>query len=548
MTEMYKTDIIIQRGTAQKEKFMEISEFIKSGKAVIGIEFGSTRIKAVLVGEDNSPLASGFHDWQNSLDNGVWTYPLDEVKTGLQDCFGGLMKDVKDKFGVELASAAGFGISAMMHGYLAFDENRNLLVPFRTWRNTMTGEAAEKLTAELGFNIPQRWSIAHLYQAILNNESHISKIAHITTLAGYVHFLLTGENVLGAGDASGMFPLDEKGGYDAKMAARFDELTKGTAFDKPLLTVLPGIVKVGECAGTLTDEGAKLLDPTGVFGAGVPFCPPEGDAQTGMVATNSIVPKTGNVSAGTSIFAMIVLEKALAKVHREIDIVTTPDGDPVAMVHCNNCSTDLDAWVNMFGGLLKAAGCDMPKPKLYDTLYALAAEGEPDCGGIVSYNYYAGEEITGLTAGKPMIFRDPEAKFTIQNLMRSLVYSCYATLKLGMDILTKEENVKLERLYAHGGLFKTPVPSQNILSAALGADVTLMKSAGEGGAWGIALLAAYMTRVDKSQSLKDFLAEKVFKGAEGSTVSPDERDAAGVAAFMSAYKAGIAAEKAACGQ
>lgn len=524
---------------------MNNAELIKNGKAVIGIEFGSTRIKAVLVGEDNSPLASGFHDWQNSLDNGVWTYPLDEVKAGLQDCFGSLMKDVKDKFGVELTSAAGFGISAMMHGYLVFDANDKQLVPFRTWRNTMTGEAAEKLTAELGFNIPQRWSIAHLYQAILNKEEHVKDIAFLTTLAGYVHTLLTGKKVIGVGDASGIFPIDDKGGYDKKMAARFDELTKDTAFGKELLSVLPEIIAVGEEAGTLTEEGAKLLDPTGTFGAGVPFCPPEGDAQTGMVATNSIDPKTGNVSAGTSIFAMIVLEKALAKVHREIDIVTTPNGDPVAMVHCNNCSTDLDAWVNMFGGLLKAAGCDMPKGKLYDTLYALAAEGAPDCGGIVSYNYYAGEEITGLTEGRPMVFRDPATKFTIQNFMRSLVYSCYATLKLGMDILTGEEKVKLERLYAHGGLFKTPVPSQNILAAALGADVTLMKSAGEGGAWGIALLAAYMTRSDKAQSLKDFLADCVFKGAEGSTVSPDAADAKGVEAFMAAYKAGIPAERAA---
>ena len=522
---------------------MNNAELIKSGKAVVGIEFGSTRIKAVLVGEDNSPLASGFHDWQNSLDNGVWTYPLEEVKAGLQDCFATLMKDVKEKFGVELTSAAGFGLSAMMHGYLAFNDKDELLVPFRTWRNTMTGEAAEKLTAELGFNIPQRWSIAHLYQAILNKEPHVKDVAFITTLAGYVHMLLTGKKVIGVGDASGIFPIDDKGGYDRKMTARFDELTKGTAFGRELLSVLPEIIPVGECAGVLTEEGAKLLDPTGTFKAGVPFCPPEGDAQTGMVATNSIVPRTGNVSAGTSIFAMIVLEKALAKVHREIDIVTTPNGDPVAMVHCNNCSTDLDAWVNMFGGLLKAAGNDMPKGKLYDLLYSLAAEGDPDCGNVFSYNYYSGEEITGLTGGKPMLFREPDSRFTINNVMRSLIYSCYATLKIGMDILTGEENVKLDKLYAHGGLFKTPVPTQNILAAALDADVTLMKSAGEGGAWGIALLAAYMARTDKAQSLKDFLADCVFKGSEGSTVSPDIKDAIGLASFMAAYKAAIPTQR-----
>lgn len=519
---------------------------IKNGKAVIGIEFGSTRIKAVLIGSDFAPIASGVHDWQNELSDGVWTYSLDAVKNGLQDCFAGLLKDVEEKYGVKLERAAGLGISAMMHGYLAFDESDNLLVPFRTWRNTITEEAAEKLTAEFSFNIPQRWSIAHLYQAILNNEEHIGKVRFITTLAGYVHFLLTGQKVIGVGDASGIFPIDtDSCGYDAKMTARFDELTEGTAFSAKLIDVLPRIVPVGESAGILTDEGAKLLDPTGTFKAGVPLCPPEGDAQTGMAATNSITPKTGNVSAGTSIFSMIVLEKNLAAVHREIDIVTTPCGDPVAMVHCNNCTTDLDAWVKMFGGLLKSIGVDMPKGKLYDTLYELAAAGAPDCGGVVSYNYYAGEEVTRVQSGKPLMLRKPDSAFTIENLMRSLVYSTMATLKIGMDILTREEQVKLDRIYAHGGLFKTPVPSQNILAAALGVDVTLMQSAGEGGAWGIALLAAYMTRETKAETLTAFLNDRVFADMNGSSVSPVQSDIDGINEYMKAYCKGLAAERAA---
>lgn len=525
---------------------MNYTEEIKNGKATIGIEFGSTRIKAVLIGEDFSPIASGVHDWQNELVDGVWTYSLDAVKKGLQECFADLLKNVEQQYGVKLERAAGLGISAMMHGYLAFDENDELLVPFRTWRNTITEDAAEKLTKEFSFNIPQRWSIAHLYQAIHNKEEHIGKVRFITTLAGYVHFLLTGEKVIGVGDASGIFPIDPKTcGYDAKMAARFDELTADTAFNAKLTDVLPKIVPVGKSAGTLTEEGAKLLDPTGTFKAGTSLCPPEGDAQTGMAATNSITPKTGNVSAGTSIFSMIVLEKNLAAVHREIDIVTTPNGDPVAMVHCNNCTSDLDAWVKMFGGFLKKVGVDMPKGKLYDTLYELAAEGAPDCDGIVSYNYYAGEEVTQLQSGKPLVMRSPDSAFTVENLMRSLVYSTMATLKIGMDILTREEHVELDRIYAHGGLFKTPVPSQNILAAALGVDVTLMQSAGEGGAWGIALLASYMTRENKTETLTEFLDGRVFANMNGSSVSPEQSDIDGISKYMENYCKGLAAERAA---
>ena len=522
---------------------------IRGGSCFIGIEFGSTRIKAVLVGTDFSPLASGVHDWQNELDNGIWTYPLDAVKNGLQDCFADLMKNVETQYGVKLESAAGLGISAMMHGYLAFDGSDTLLVPFRTWRNTITEEAADKLTKEFGFNIPQRWSIAHLYQAILNNEPHIGNVRFATTLAGYVHYLLTGRKVIGIGDASGIFPIDpDTKDYDARMVKRFDELTAGTPFAQKLTDVLPKIVQAGECAGTLTEEGAKLLDPTGVFKAGVPLCPPEGDAQTGMAATNSITPKTGNVSAGTSIFSMIVLEKNLSAVHKEIDVVTTPEGAPVAMVHCNSCTTDLDAWVNMFGSLLKKAGAELPKGKLYDLLYELAAAGKPDCDGIISYNYYAGEPVTDTPNGRPLMFRSPDSAFTIENLMRSLVYSCVATLKVGMDILTDEEKVKLERIYAHGGLFKTPVPSQSILAAALGADITLMSSAGEGGAWGIALLAAYMGRADKVQTLRSFLNDRVFAGMKGSTVSPVQSDIDGINAYMTLYRKGLEAERAASNQ
>ena len=525
---------------------MTQAEMISAGKTCIGIEFGSTRIKAVLTGADNVPLAAGVHDWQNTLQDGVWTYPLHEVHEGLRLCFADLMQHVEQQFGVKLTTTAAFGISAMMHGYLVFDKNGEQLAEFRTWRNTMTEKAAAKLTEAFLFNIPQRWSIAHLYQAILNDEAHIDQIHFLTTLAGYVHFLLTGEKVIGIGDASGIFPIDpKKKTYDAQMTAAFDALTDGTRFEQPLSEILPKIVPVGECAGKLTEAGARLLDPTGIFQAGVPFCPPEGDAQTGMAATNSIAPRTGNVSAGTSIFSMIVLEQNLKAVHREIDIVTTPGGDPVAMVHCNSCTTDLDAWVKVFGGLLAGAGVSLPKPQLYDLIYSLAAKGDTDCGGVISYNYYAGEPVTGLDSGKPLVFRSPDARFSIENLARSLVYSTVATLKLGMDILTEEEQVKLERIYAHGGLFKNPVPSQSILAAALGADITLMESAGEGGAWGIALLAAYMVRADKEQTLQQFLTECVFKGGSGNTVSPEMEDMDGIQAYMHLYKAGLSAESAA---
>ena len=525
---------------------MNPADSIRSGNSFIGIEFGSTRIKAVLIDEQYTPLASGIHDWCNSFADGYWTYSLAEVITGLQDCFADLRKNVSQQYQVNLTTTAGIGISAMMHGYLAFDADGNLLTPFRTWRNTTTGKAADALTAAFSFNIPQRWSIAHLYQAILDREPHVEKITFLTTLAGYVHYLLTGKKVIGCGDASGMFPISpETGSYDTEMCREFAELTKNTPFTQNLTDILPVIIPAGEEAGTLTESGALLLDPTGSFQPGVPLCPPEGDAQTGMTATNSITPKTGNVSAGTSIFAMAVLEHNLKAVHREIDIVTTPCGDPVAMVHCNNCSSDFDAWVGMFGSLLDAAGASVPKGQLYDLLYSFAAKGQPDCGGIVSYNYISGEQITELEQGKPLIMRNPDSVFTIQNLMRSLVYSCFATLKLGMDILTKEEQVSVERIYAHGGLFKTPVATQPFLAAALGVDVTLMQTAGEGGAWGIALLAAFMKREERTETLSAFLSRRVFSGMTEHTVSPAPTDADGIQTYMTAYTKGLAAERAA---
>lgn len=515
---------------------------IKEGRTSIGIEFGSTRIKAVLIGYDFTVVASGAYDWENSFIDGVWTYSLDEVKAGLQGAFAALAEDVKNKYGAALESVASIGISAMMHGYLAFDENNELLVPFRTWRNTMTEQAADALTEALDFNIPQRWSIAHLYQAILGDEEHVPQIRFVTTLAGYVHWLLTGEKVIGIGDGSGMFPI-KNGGYNTDMMSKFEALTSDTAFTQKISDILPKIVSAGECAGTLTEQGALLLDPTGTLKAGVPFCSPEGDAQTGMVATNSIAPRTGNVSAGTSIFAMAVLENNLSAVYRQIDIVTTPCGSPVAMVHCNNCTTDLDCWVRLFADTLKTFGVEVPKSELYDKLYAAALSGEPDCDGIISCNYHSGEHVTGFTEGKPLVMRAPSSKLNVANLMRSLIYSCMSTLKIGMDILISEEKIALDKIYAHGGLFKSPVTGQRFLASALGVPVALMESAGEGGAWGIALLASYLARRKADETLEAYLEERVFAGKTGSVMAPDASDAAGFAAYIEKYKAGLAVEK-----
>lgn len=521
-------------------------ESILAGKTALGIEFGSTRIKAVLVDETHEPIAMGTHDWENRLENGIWTYSLDDIWGGLQDCYASLAKDVENKYGIALEKIGAIGFSGMMHGYMAFNAKDELLVPFRTWRNTMTEEACKILSPLFGFNIPQRWSIAHHYQAILNKEEHVKDIAFFTTLAGYIHWKLTGEKNMGIGEASGMFPIDSCiMDYDAKMLAQFDELTAKDGVTFKLRDILPKVLNAGEKAGVLTAEGAKLLDPTGKLQAGAPMCPPEGDAGTGMVATNAVAVRTGNVSAGTSIFSMVVLEKAMSKAYEEIDMVTTPDGMPVAMVHCNNCTSDLNAWVNLFDQFADAFGMKVDKNDLYGTLYRKALEADPDCGGLMAYNYFSGEPVTGLNEGRPLFVRMPDAKFTLANFMRSHLYSALAALKVGNDILLKKEKVAVDSITGHGGLFKTPVVGQQILAAALNAPVTVMDTASEGGAWGIAILAAYMMEKGEKESLGDYLNEKIFAGQTGTTIAPKAEDVAGFDRFMEKYVKTLAAEKAA---
>jgi len=515
------------------------------GKTFLGIELGSTRIKSVLIDENHKILASGSHEWENSLVNGNWTYSLEDVWGGLQFSLLNLSQNLQMQHNADLSSVSSIGISAMMHGYLAFDKRGNLLVPFRTWRNTTTEEAAAALTNEFNFNIPQRWSIAHLYQAILNEETHITELAFVTTLAGYVHWKLTGEKVLGIGDASGVFPIDSNEyDYDYKMVEKFDALIINKNVGWKLCDLLPEVKNAGECAGVLTPEGAKLLDSTGTLAAGIPLCPPEGDAGTGMVATNSVAERTGNISAGTSIFAMVVLEKALSKVYMEVDMVTTPAGKPVAMVHCNNCCSDIDAWVKLFEESLEVFGTCVDKNRLYETLYRKALEGDANCGGVLSYNYYSGEPITGFDTGKPLLVRKPDAKFNLANIMRSLLLSAIGTLKIGMDILDGE-NVRLEQLLGHGGFFKTPGVGQRLMAAALGVPVTVMESAGEGGAWGIAILAAYATyKKSEYETLENYLV-KVFAEEKGSTIKPCTEDAEGFAEYMKTYVKGLVIERAA---
>lgn len=525
---------------------MGAKESIEAGKAVLGIEFGSTRIKAVLIDENHNPIAQGDHEWENRYDNKIWTYTLEDIWEGIQDCYRSMTEDVRKRYDVEITKLAAIGISAMMHGYLAFDQEGDLLVPFRTWRNTITGQAADELTKIFGFNIPQRWSIAHLYQAILNDEPHVSQVAFFTTLSGYVHWKLTGRKVLGVGDASGMFPIDETTGtYNKKYIAQFDALDSVKKYDWKLEDLLPKVLSAGEDAGKLTEDGAKLLDPSGKLEAGIPLCPPEGDAGTGMTATNSVAVRTGNVSAGTSIFAMVVMEHYFSDVHQELDLVTTPDGKPVAMVHCNNCTSDLNAWVKIFAEYNKLIGVDMDMNTLYGTLYRKSLEGDPDCGGILSYNYFSGEPVTGCDEGRPMQVRRPDDTFNLANFMRSNLYSSMATLKVGLDILLKEENVPLDKMYGHGGLFKTKGVGQRFMAAAMDAPVSLMSTAGEGGAWGIALLAAYMVQKENDEGLPEYLSNKVFAGMEAETMEPVEEDVKGFDKYMENYKAGLAAEKAA---
>ena len=510
-------------------------------KTSLGIELGSTRIKAQLIDADSIPIASGSFDWENRLEDGYWTYHLEDVWLGLREA----CKQLVDSCPSETADLSAIGISAMMHGYLAFDKSGNLLAPFRTWRNTTTEQAAKVLTEKFNFNIPLRWSIAHLYQAILNDESHVKDIAFITTLAGYVHWKLTGEKVLGVGDASGMLPIDSKSNnYNQRFIEIFDELIKEKGYAWTLSDILPVVKNAGEPAGSLTEDGVKLLDESGCLKAGMPLCPPEGDAGTGMVSTNSITELTGNVSAGTSVFAMAVLDKELSRLHREIDMVTTPDGKPVAMVHCNNCTTDIDAWVKLFGEAAGIFGVNLDKSDLYTALYNKALEGEPDCGGLLTYNYFSGEHITGFDEGRPLFVRTPESRFTLANLMRAHLYSSMASLKIGMNILT-DEGVKLEQLLGHGGLFKTKGVAQRFMASALDVPVAVMESAAEGGAWGIAILASYMINKGSDETLSSFLNDKVFAKNKAQRVEPDKCDAEGFTQFMERYVKGLPIERAA---
>jgi sugar (pentulose or hexulose) kinase len=522
----------------------DIQKAINSGKTVLGIEFGSTRIKAVLIGEDHAPIASGSHEWENRHENGVWTYSLEDVWSGLQDSYQNLNREVSQKYNAQLKSIAAIGFSAMMHGYMAFDRDGSLLVPFRTWRNTMTGQASEKLTDLFQFNIPQRWSIAHLYQAILNKESHIKDISYLTTLAGYVHWKLTGQKVLGVGEASGMFPIDSKtNNYDERMIEQFNELLKAENIQWKLQDILPKVLVAGAAAGVLTEEGAKRLDPTGGLASGPQLCPPEGDAGTGMVATNSVAERTGNVSAGTSVFAMIVLEKALSKLYPEIDMVTTPTGKPVAMVHSNNCTSDLNAWVDLFQEFTTVLGVEINESRLYELLYKKALTGDADGGGLLAYNYLSGEHITHLEEGRPLFVRTPESRFNLANFMRVHLFSALGALKIGMDILFENEKVKIDQILGHGGFFKTKEVGQKIMAAAINVPVSVMETAGEGGAWGIALLAAYMIHKETNQPLETYLLNKVFAGENGITIAPDPTDVTGFAAFMERYKKGLVIER-----
>jgi len=519
-------------------------ETILAGRAVLGIELGSTRIKAVLIDETHRPIAQGSHTWENQLVNGLWTYSIDDVWNGMQDCYADLLKDVKTQYDVEIDRLAAIGVSAMMHGYMAFDKAGTLLAPFRTWRNTNTGAAAAKLSELFVYNIPLRWSISHLYQCILDGEEHVAKIDFLTTLAGYVHWRLTGQKVLGIGDASGMLPIDpDTKNYRADMVEKFDALVAPNGYAWKLADILPKVLTAGEDAGTLTTEGAKLLDVSGRLKAGVPVCPPEGDAGTGMAATNAVKQRTGNVSAGTSSFSMIVLEKELSRPYEPIDIVTTPDGSPVAMVHCNNCTSDINAWVNIFKEYQELMGLKVDMNEIYTKLFNTALNGDSDCGGLLAYNYVSGEPITGLVEGRPLFMRKADDKFTLANFMRAQLYAAIGVLKIGNDILFNEEHVQVDRITGHGGYFKTPGVGQRMLAAALNSPISVMETAGEGGAWGIALLADYMVNNSESMALADYLEKRVFNGNKGVEVVPSAEDVAGFNAYIKRYQSGLDVEK-----
>ncbi|MEV6304122.1 FGGY-family carbohydrate kinase [Actinoplanes sp. NPDC051861] len=523
----------------------DVRAAIEQGRTALGIELGSTRIKAVLTGPDHAVVAAGTHDWENQFVDRVWTYSLDAVWAGLREAFAGVAADVHRRYGVELTTTGALGVSAMMHGYLAFDAGGELLTPFRTWRNTNTGAASEKLSEVFGHNIPHRWSAAHLYQAVLNNEDHLPRLAHLTTLAGYVHWQLTGEKVLGVGDASGMVPIDSAtGDFHSRVLGQFDDLIAEHGLTFKVRELLPAVRAAGEPAGSLTEAGAALLDPTGTLRPGIPLCPPEGDAGTGMVATNSIAPRTGNISAGTSIFAMIVLENELSRRYSEIDLVTTPAGDPVAMVHCNNGASELNAWAGLFAEFAAAAGVEVDGSAVFETLFRAALRGEPDGGGLLAFNYLSGEPITGLHEGRPLFLRSPDSRFTLANFMRTHLFAALATLRIGMEIL-QAEGVRLDSMFAHGGLFKTEGVAQNLLAAAIRTPVTVGDTASEGGAWGIALLASFLATRNPDQTLADFLNTTVFAGAEVTVAEPAPADADGFDAFLKRYKAAIPVEQAA---
>lgn len=524
----------------------DAKSIIETGKAILGIEFGSTRIKAVLIDQDNNPIAQGNHTWENQLENGLWTYSIDAIWNGVQDCYADLRANVKEQYNVEIESLAAIGISAMMHGYMPFNDKEEILVPFRTWRNTNTGKAAAELSQLFVYNIPLRWSISHLYQAILNKEEHVKDIKYLTTLSGYVHWQITGEKVLGIGDASGMLPINsETKNYSAEMIDKFNKLIAPYGYNWKLEDILPRVLLAGENAGFLTPEGAKKLDVSGNLKPGIPVCPPEGDAGTGMVATNAVKQRTGNVSAGTSSFSMIVLEKELSKPYEVIDMVTTPDGSPVAMVHCNNCTSDLNAWVNIFKEYQELMGIPVDMDEIFGKLYNNALTGDADCGGLVSYNYFSGEPVTGLTEGRPLFVRSANDKFTLANFMRAHLYASVGVLKIGNDILFNEEKIKVDRITGHGGLFKTKGVGQRVLAAALNSPISVMETAGEGGAWGIALLGAYLVNKDKQQSLSDFLDRNIFEGNTGTEILPTAEDVAGFNAYIKNYKACLPIENAA---
>lgn len=524
----------------------EIAKFISDGNAILGLEFGSTRIKAVLIDGQNKPIASGAFDWENTLLNGVWTYSLDEIHNGLAACYADMKRDVKEKYGVVLTKLKAFGVSAMMHGYLAFDKDDKLLVPFRTWRNTITGAASEQLSELFAYPIPERWSISHLYQAILNKEEHVGKVDFFTTLAGYVHWQLTGQKVLGIGDASGMFPIDiNTKQYDANMISKFDKLVEPYAFGWKLKDILPKILLAGDNAGTLTEKGAKLLDRDGDLLPGTVIAPPEGDAGTGMVATNSVKVRTGNVSAGTSVFAMVVLEKNLSKAYNgKIDLVTTPSGDLTAMAHANNCTGEYDNWIRLFGETLSAFGCNVEKNDLYSTLLNAALKGDKDCGGLIPYNYISGESMTGLTEGRPLFVRTQNCNFNLANFMRAQLFTATGALRTGMDILFNEENVKIDRLTGHGGFFKCQEPGLTVMSSALHTPISVMETAGEGGPWGMAILASYAVNKN-GKSLPDYLEKDVFGDAKITSFEAKKEDIDGYNKFFERYTKGIAVEKAA---